>query len=90
MQQTSNQLHWSLISSLVANLLIHLYAVYSFQDSKVDAEAPHANGAPNGYARVDRRVRDAEEFELEGLTDDDDDDEPLVHKEGRTNGHVAL
>ena len=47
------------------------------------------NGAANGYARVDRRVRDAEEFELEGLTDDEDDDESR-HKEGRTNGHVAL
>lgn len=74
----------------VANLLIHLYAVYAFQDTKGDAEAPLANGAPNGYARVDRRVRDAEEFELEGLTDDEDDDEPLVQKEGRTNGRVAL
>lgn len=73
----------------VANLLIHIYAVNAFQDSKTDAEAPHANGGPNGYARVDHRVRDAEEFELEGLTDDEDDDEPL-HKEGRTNGRVAL
>jgi hypothetical protein len=47
------------------------------------------NGGANGYARVDHRVRDAEEFELEGLTDDEDDDEPR-RKEGRTNGHVAL
>lgn len=47
------------------------------------------NGGANGYARVDHRVRDAEEFELEGLTDDEDDDEPR-HKEGRINGHVAL
>lgn len=74
---------------LFANLLVHLYAVHAFQDSKTDAEAPHLNGAANGYARVDRRVRDAEEFELEGLTDDEDDDESR-HKEGRTNGHVAL
>lgn len=74
---------------LFANLLVHLYAVHAFQDSKTDSEAPHANGAPNGYARVDHRVRDAEEFELEGLTDDEDDDAPL-HKESRTNGHVAL
>lgn len=79
----------SLTTYTVANLLIHLYAVHAFQDSKSDAEAPHANGAPNGYARVDHRVRDAEEFELEGLTDDEDDGESL-HKEGRTNGHVAL
>jgi hypothetical protein len=73
----------------VANLLIHLYAVHSFEVSKNDAEAPHVNGNANGYARVDRMARDAEEFELEGLTDDEDDDEPL-HKEGRTNGRVAL
>lgn len=46
------------------------------------------NGGANGYARVDHRVRDAEEFELEGLTDDEED-EPR-HKEGRINGHVAL
>lgn len=73
----------------VANLLIHLYAVHSFEVSKNDAEAPHVNGNANGYARVDRMARDAEEFELEGLTDDEDDDEPL-QKEGRTNGRVAL
>lgn len=73
----------------VANLLIHLYAVHSFEASKNDVEAPHVNGNGNGYARVDRMARDAEEFELEGLTDDEDDDEPL-HKEGRTNGRVAL
>lgn len=73
----------------VANLLIHLYAVHSFEVSKNDAEAPHVNGNANGYARVDRMARDAEEFELEGLTDDEDDEEPL-HKEGRTNGRVAL
>lgn len=64
--------------------------MYAFADSKTDAEAPHANGAPNGYARVDHRVRDAEEFELEGLTDDEDDDDEARLKEGRTNGHLAI
>lgn len=81
--------NYSLTAHAVANLLIHLYAVHAFQDAKTDAEAPHANGTTDGYARVDHRVRDAEEFELEGLTDDDDDDEPR-HKEARTNGRVAL
>ncbi|KAH6622434.1 hypothetical protein C7974DRAFT_362962 [Boeremia exigua] len=75
---------------LFANLLIHLYAVHAFQDEKADAEAPHTNGAANGYARVDHRARDAEEFELEGLTDDEDEDDEARHKEGRTNGRVAL
>lgn len=77
--------------TIVANLLIHLYAVFAFdQDSKGDIETSHVSEAPNGYARVDHRIRDAEEFELEGLTDDEDDDSSLVHKEGRANGHVSL
>jgi hypothetical protein len=76
---------------LVVNMLIHLYAVYAWgQDDKADAEAPlangHANGHINGYTRVDRRVRDAEEFELEGLDSDDDeeDDSPRMNKEHRS------
>ena len=65
------------------NLLIHLYAVHVWgENAKGDAEAPRANG--NGYARADRRVRDAEEFELEGLVSDDDDDAvPIEDKERR-------
>lgn len=63
-------------------MLIHLYAVHAWgQDTKGDAEAPRANGAPNGHARVDRRVRDAEEFELEGLISDDEDAVPIEDKE---------
>ena len=71
-------------------MLIHLYAVYTWeQDDKADAEAPltngHANGHINGYTRVDRRVRDAEEFELEGLdSDDDDEDSSRLNKEPRS------
>lgn len=68
---------------LFVNLLIHLYAVHVWgENAKGDAEAPRANG--NGYARADRRVRDAEEFELEGLVSDDDDDAvPIEDKERR-------
>ena len=53
------------------------------QDGKNDAEAPRANGRSNGYARADRRVRDAEEFELDGLVSDDEDDDavPIEDKE---------
>jgi hypothetical protein len=75
---------------LFVNMLIHLYAVYTWgQDDKADAEAPltngHANGHINGYTRVDRRVRDAEEFELEGLdSDDDDEDSSRLNKEHRS------
>lgn len=57
----------------VVNMLIHLYAVHTWTPSKSDAEAPRPNGI-NGHARADQRVRDAEEFELEGLMSDDDED----------------
>lgn len=70
-------------------MLLHLYYVHAWgKDSKEDAEAPRANGMPNGhvngYARVDHRVRDAEEFELDGLvSDDEDEDSPIENKERR-------
>jgi hypothetical protein len=73
-------------------MLIHLYAVSAWgQDTRADAEAPrmnglangHANEHPNGYTNANRRIRDAEEFELEGLDSDDEDDVPLVNKESR-------
>ena len=67
-------------------MLIHLYAVYAWgEEGKADAEAPytngHANGHPNGYSRVDRRARDAEEFELEGLDSDEEENAVLANKE---------
>ena len=74
---------------VVVNMLLHLYAVHAWgQTSKSDTEAPRTNGLTNGHAnghvRADRRIREAEEFELEGLdSDDDDDDEPLRNKETR-------
>jgi hypothetical protein len=69
-------------------MLLHLYAVYAWgETSKSDTEAPRANGLPNGHAngyiRADRRVRDADEFELAGLDSDDDEDTPLHNKESR-------
>jgi hypothetical protein len=68
-------------------MLIHLYAVHAWgETSKSDTEAPRANGLTNGhangYVRAERRVRDAEEFELAGL-DSDDEDAPLHSKETR-------
>lgn len=66
-------------------MLVHLYAVSAWnQESKSDAEAPRTNGHANGYIRAERRVRDAEEFELAGLdSDDDDENETLRNKETR-------
>jgi hypothetical protein len=49
-----------------------------------DSEAPRVNGRPNGHVRPDQRVRDAEEFELEGLISEDEDEElPVENKEMR-------
>jgi hypothetical protein len=75
-------------------MLIHLYAVGSQPAGiKLDAENGHLNGhvrLPNGHAHENGHiVRDAEEFELHGLTSDDEDEgagdtDPLVaNKEGR-------
>jgi hypothetical protein len=59
----------SLLTHVVVNILLHIYAVNSEPASiKLDAEYQGINGHANG-----RIVRDAEEFELHGLADDDDD-----------------
>ncbi|KAF1915499.1 hypothetical protein BDU57DRAFT_596003 [Ampelomyces quisqualis] len=71
---------------LFVNMLVHLYAVHAWgQASQSDSEAPRINGVTNGHAngriRRDRRLRDAEEFELAGLDSDDESDAPLHDKE---------
>lgn len=70
-------------------MLIHLYAVNA-QPASIKLDAESGNGhvcLPNGHARENGHLRDAEEFELEGLTSDDEDNagdtDPLVTKEGR-------
>ncbi|ORY16098.1 hypothetical protein BCR34DRAFT_476753 [Clohesyomyces aquaticus] len=76
----------SFLLFLFVNMLLHLYAVHAWGlNKKSDDEAPRANGLPNSHARTDRRVQDAEEFELEGLVSDDDEDaeSPIASKEGR-------
>ncbi|KAF2678993.1 hypothetical protein K458DRAFT_394402 [Lentithecium fluviatile CBS 122367] len=70
---------------LFVNMLIHLYAVHVWgETTKSDTETLRANGRPNGHARPDPRVRDAEEFELEGLISGDEDAEPLESEEKPT------
>ena len=62
---------------LFVNVLLHIYAVYTWPTApKKDPEASRVNGHVNGHARTpsQRQVRDAEEFELEGLMSDGDDD----------------
>lgn len=69
-------------------MLLHLYFTgVKSEDSKLngDVETPLTNGRANGHVRPsgvrafdgsDRAVRDAEEFELEGLISDDEPDSP--------------
>lgn len=66
---------------LFVNMLLHLYAVYAWgENSNEDTEAAQPNGHMNGTARAQRRVRDAEEFELEGLISDEDEESPVEGK----------
>ena len=63
----------SFLLFLFVCMLLHLYASYAWP---LDPTQPKVmtNGGLNGNVRhVDRRVRDAEEFELEGLMSDDDE-----------------
>jgi hypothetical protein len=72
-------------------MLLRLYTYYA--DSSTDGKTPdpesRLNGSalPNGHARSipdasDRQIRDAEEFELEGLMSEDDED-LTKHHDGR-------
>lgn len=59
---------------LLTNMLLHLYAVNSSPPvPPKDIEEPHGI-VLNGHARNtdSRQIRDAEEFELEGLMSEDD------------------
>ncbi|KAF2012888.1 hypothetical protein BU24DRAFT_435225 [Aaosphaeria arxii CBS 175.79] len=69
----------SFLLFLFVNMLLHLYAVHAWNspaksDPTLPARTAPPNGHPNGHARADRRIRDAEEFELEGLISEDDED----------------
>lgn len=68
---------------VVVNMLLHMYATWAWPEStKPDPETGRLNGHINGHARrpvhatsrsVEQRLRDADEFELEGLISDDED-----------------
>lgn len=66
-------------------ILLHLYAAHTWP---VNPKASRVNGAngvlTNGHAVDSRRVRDAEEFELEGLMSDDEEGVPAA----KVNGHA--
>ncbi|KAI9777563.1 MAG: hypothetical protein M1835_005199 [Candelina submexicana] len=65
---------------LFVNMLLHLYATHAMPEIvKADAEASRINGTANGHVRApseSRLIRDAEEFELEGLMSDEESLEP--------------
>ena len=77
---------------LVVLMLLHLYSAFAASSDgnkhvKLgDEESRRPNGRPvNGNARapniVDRQAQDAQEFELEGLMSDAEDDVPQVKAE---------
>ena len=62
----------SFLLFLFVCMLLHLYASYAWPLNPAQPKAM-ANGGLNGHVgHVDRRIRDAEEFELEGLMSDDE------------------
>ena len=72
-------------------MLLHLYASYAWP---LDSTRPKftANGGLNGHVgHADGRIRDAEEFELEGLMSDDEvaEDGALTPADKRVNGSVT-
>lgn len=62
----------SFLLFLFVCMLLHLYALHAWPVDPTQSKAK-ANGGLNGHVgHVDRRVRDVEEFELEGLMSDDE------------------
>ena len=81
----------SFLLFLFVCMLLHLYASYAWP---LDTTRPKvtANGSLNGHVgHADRRVRDAEEFELEGLMSDDEvgEDGVVEPANKRVNGTVT-
>jgi hypothetical protein len=69
----------SFLLFLFVSMLLHLYASYTWPLETQPKIL--ANGGVNGY--VDRTVRDAEEFELEGLMSEDEVSEESAGAAGR-------
>ena len=64
---------WKLTPVTVVNMLLHLYETGASSDGTKDYESI---ALPNGHSQpiAHQRARDAEEFELEGLVTDDEDE----------------
>ncbi|KAH8882279.1 hypothetical protein GQ53DRAFT_666149 [Thozetella sp. PMI_491] len=66
---------------LFTNMLIYLYdRVANADNIAANAPAPEGHIRLNGRPREDARLRDAEEFELDGLMTDDEDEEQAQRK----------
>lgn len=80
----------SFLLFLFVCMLLHLYASYAWPLDPVRPKAM-ANGGLNGHVGHVERVRDAEEFELEGLMSDDEvaEDGVATPTSKRANGTVT-
>jgi len=77
---------------LFVNMLLHLYAVNSSPPvPPKDVERPEGMPRMNGHARAtdSRQIRDAEEFELEGLMSEDESPESPSTLGKNNETHVA-
>lgn len=69
---------------LFVSMLLHLYASYAWPLDPAVAKKDGMEGTnrvPIANGHVDRRVRDAEEFELEGLMSDDENSPGVKHRQ---------
>jgi hypothetical protein len=77
---------------LFVNMLLHLYAVNSSPPvPPKDVERPERMPRMNGHTRAadSRQIRDAEEFELEGLMSEDESPESPSTLGKNNERHVA-
>lgn len=81
----------SFLLFLFVSMLLHLYATYTWpldvSKPKFTANGRVVNGHVPGHS-VDRRVRDAEEFELEGLMSDEEGGQTPTQGTRKENGTV--
>jgi hypothetical protein len=86
LSKNNSALLLTVLHKIVVNMLLHLYTYYTDAPTNSKSADPESriNGSAilNGHARIpdasDGQIRDAEEFELEGLMSDNDD-EPVKH-----------
>ena len=72
-------------------MLLHLYSAYATPQKGKNAAKPDDRSLPNGHARghsaAERQARDVQEFELEGLMSEDEEDADTPQKR-KANGRL--